>query len=234
MKTPKKIDCQTCEARLSSLFSCLDEAAVNRLSAGSICNIYRKGQMVFHEGNRPLGLYILRLGKVKIFKTGLDGSVQIVRLAGVGNFIGYRALLGEQVYSASAEAIEDCTVCFLEKSAFYDYLREEKMLSMGFLHLLSRELREAENTVLDLAQKSVRERLAEGLLFLKEKYGVEDDGTLRASFLREEMANLIGTAKETLIRALAEFKVEGLIETSGRAIRLLDQDGLMQVAQVEY
>ncbi len=190
--------------------------------------------MVFHEGNRPLGLYILRQGKIKIFKTGIDGSVQIVRLAGIGNFIGYRALLGEQVYSASAEAIEDCTVCFLEKSIFYDYLREEKTLSMGFLHLLSRELREAENTVLDLAQKSVRERLAEALLFLKEKYGAEDDGTLRAILSREEMANLIGTAKETLIRCLAEFKLEGLLETNGRVIRLLNQDSLVNVARVDY
>lgn len=234
MKAPKKVDCRTCEARGNSLFSCLDDKAVESLEASAVCNVYRKGQIIFHEGNKPLGLYILRQGKVKIFKRGLGGNIQIVRLAGIGDFIGYRALLGEQVYSASAEALEDSSVCFLEKANFYRYLREEKKLGMGFLQLLSHELRDAENTVLDLAQKSVRERLAEGLLALKSKYGTRPDGTLAVIFSREELASLIGTAKETLIRGLSDFKSEGLIATEGKAIRLKDLDKLMDTARVDY
>lgn len=226
--------CLQCESLKNSSFTDLSEADLDTLNRQKVCNLYRKGQVLFHEGNLPLGLYCLKQGKIKIFKTGVDGKEQIVRLASPGDLMGYRSFLGEETYSASAAALEDSVICFIDKNNFKKTLDDNTKLSKTLLELLSHELREAENLIRDMAQKSVRERLAEVLLILKEKFGMESDDPkcLSAKLSREELANYVGTATETAIRLISDLKDEKVIETQGKRIRILNAERLTEIANL--
>ena len=144
-------------------------------------------------------------------------------------------MLSTQRYTASAVALEDSSVCFIPKDIFFGVLKKDPDLSFSLLSLLSNELHNAESKIVQLAQKPVRERLAEALLFLRETYGLEDDGrTLGVQLSREEIANIVGTATESTIRLLSDFKREGLLELSGKKIRFLDKEKLIKVANIPY
>lgn len=235
MKKPSSTKCADCDSLNRSLFSGLDEKSLALLDKHKTCNVYKKNQVIFHEGNRPLGLFCLTSGKVKIHKTGLDGREQIVRLAKPGDMIGYRSFLGEEFYSATAVALDDSCVCFIDKNDFFQVLKTNENFSLDLIHLLARELREAEDMIRDMAQKSVRERVAEVLLLIKEKYGVDasDPTLLNSRMTREELASYVGTATETLIRLLSDLKEENIIETQGRRIRILNPKALFQIANLE-
>lgn len=236
MKKQDSPSCLSCDSIKNSVFGELDNKNLGCLDSHKTCNLYKKGQVIFHEGNRPLGLYCLKQGKVKIYKTGIDGREQIVRLVKPGELLGYRAFLGEEFYSASAASIEDAVVCFIDKNDFHTVLHEDEKLSWNLIQILTRELREAENLLRDMAQKTVRERLAEVLLLIKQKYGVDQsDSTLLSAHLsRDELASFVGTATETLIRLLSDMKAEGVIETEGKRIRILDTKALAEIANIEF
>ena len=235
MKHLPKIDCENCPTRKDSLFStlCLNEATL--LSRNKTCNVYKKGQVIFYEGNSPTGLFCINKGKVKVFKLGKLGKEQIVRLAKAGDVLGYRALIGEAVYSASAEALEDATVCFLDKKDFLDVLQHNDNMPLRMMQMLCHELGEAENVIQSMAQKSVRERLAEALLLLKKKYGMDatDNTSLGICLTREDLANMVGTATETVIRLLSDFKDEKIISFEGRKIKFLNFEKLLKVSGLE-
>src|SRR5690554_2712838 len=195
----KKLDCRECSKRHNSVFCSAKH--IDDLSGSKITSVYKKGQTIFNEGTYPFGLYCINTGKIKISRNGDDGREIIIRLAKAGDLIGYKALLSGQKYTASAVALDDCTVCFIPKDSFINLLKSDADLSLGIMNLISTELRKAETKVAHLAQKPVRERLAETLLFLKETYGVEsDDKTLSVQLSREEIANIVGTATESIIR----------------------------------
>lgn len=235
MKKPEANQCANCASIGDSMFSNLEKKDLACLDSHKTCNTYKKGQVVFHEGNRPLGLYCLKEGKVKIFKTGVDGREQIVRLAKPGDLIGYRAFLGEEYYSASAASLEDAVICFIDKNDFHSILSSNAKLSWNLIQALSVELREAEDLLRDMAQKSVRERLAEILLLIKQKYGTDpnDPNVLSAKLSRDELASFVGTATETLIRLLSDLKAEKVVETEGKKIRILNHKALVEIANLE-
>lgn len=236
MKKPVLTDCKNCNSRGDSIFCDLDQYKLGALDRHKTCNLYKKGQTIFHAGTRPVGLYCLKKGKVKIFKTGSDGKEQIVRMAKPGDLIGYRSFLAEEFYSASAITIEDTDVCFIDREDFNSVLLSSEKLSKNLIKLLSRELRESENLIRNMAQKSVKERVAEILLLLKEKFGMDshDPTLLNASLTREELANYVGTATETLIRFLSELKEEGIIETQNRKIYILNHAALAEIANIDF
>ena len=195
--------------------------------------VYKKGQLIFNEGGHPLGIFCINGGKVKLARSGQDGKEQIVRLAKEGDVLGYRALLSNERYAASAVALDDTTVCFVPRDIFYDALNVTPSLSLEIIRTLAAELGKAEQTITDLAQKPVRERLAEGLLFLKETYGFEEDeATLAVVLSREDIANLVGTATETAIRLLSELKHDKIVEFIGKKIRILDMPRLIKTANI--
>lgn len=194
---------------------------------------YKKGDAIFDEGSHANGLYCILSGKVKISRMGEGGKEQIVRLAGSRDVIGYRALLAGETYRSSAIALEDTQVGFVPKKTFYDILQSNPEMSMGMMKLLSQDLEQSETKRVDIATKTVRERLAEVLLLLKETYGTkEDDNILDINISRDELAGIVGAATEVLIRQLAKFKEEGLIETKGRQIRLIDPEGLLKISKL--
>lgn len=235
MDKTQQILCEQCGSRKNSLFCHLNAAELTKISHSKTCNTYKKGQVVFHEGNHPMGLFCIQKGKVKIYKMGQEGREQIVRMAGDGGLLGYRSLVGEEPYSATAQAIENSSICFIDKQIFLDVLKSDKILPWDFMKFLCRELRQAEEHITEMAQKSVRERLAEDLIILKNKYGYdnEENRVLNVSLKREELASFVGTATETLIRLLSDMRQEKVIDIQGQKIKILDEKKLLEIANLE-
>lgn len=227
-------NCQSCAQRFTSVFCKAKQEFISEINDQKICNVYKKGQTLFNEGSYPFGVYCINEGKVKLSHLGDDGKEQIIRLLRGGDILGYRALLSGERYSASAIALEDTQVCFIPKELFISVLKSDTGLAFEMMKLLSDELHKAEVKLTHLAQKPIRERLAETLLFIKETYGYEADGvTLSVRLSREEIANLVGTATESTIRLLSEFKKDGMVELDGKKIKILRQKELMKTANLQ-
>lgn len=225
--------CTACKSRMDSVFCNLSDEEVTNLSMQKNCNYYQKGQIVFNEGNMPMGLFCINTGRVKIFQSGTVGKEQIIRLAKDSDILGYRALISGEVYSATATAIEDSKICLIPKDVFYDLVRLNSNLTSNIMKLLATELKDAENKITNIAQKPVLERLAETMIMLKEYYGYEDeDNSLNITITREEISNIVGTATETIIRLMSDLKREGIIETDGKKITILKSDELLKLANL--
>ncbi len=228
------VDCQNCKKRFTSVFCRVENDTMDSINDEKVCTPYKKGQIIFHEGSRPLGIYCVNRGKIKLVKLGEDGKEQILRLIKPGDLMGYRALLSGDRYSASAVVMEDSGICFIPKELFMGVLQKDGVLSMEIMKLLSDDLRKAETSITHLAQKPGRERLAEALLFIKETYGFEDDGkTIDLKITREELANIVGTATETTIRLLSELKNEGVLQLEGKKIAILNLTKLVKIANID-
>lgn len=195
--------------------------------------VVKKGRHIFHEGKTPQGVFYLHTGKVKIFTTSRNGKEQIIHLAKPGDLMGYRALLGSDTYSASGTALENSEAWLIPKETFFSLLEGNAGFSHAIIRLLTAELRHAEHHLGGLARKPVKARLAEAVLLLAGTYGFEKDGkTLAVSLSRDELAGLVGTATETVIRLLNTLKAEGLLATEGKKLRLINRNALEQNAQM--
>lgn len=193
---------------------------------------YKKGQALFVEGSVPTGIFFLKQGKVKKFKSDRDGKEQIIYVCSSGELFGYPALLSGESYSDSASTLEESVIGFISKKYFEQVLETSTVFPNRLLKNLSHEFGVLENSIVTFAHKTVRERLALTLLILKEKYidKSNSDKPVEIILSREDLSNMVGTAVETLVRLLHEFKDEGLIETKGRMIRVKDVKNLIRVA----
>ena len=226
--------CQSCAQRFNSVFCKAKEEFISQIHEQKVCNVYKKGQILFNEGSYPFGVFCVNEGKIKLSHQGDDGKEQIIRLLKAGDVLGYRALLSGDRYSASAVALEDTQICFIPKELFINVLKFDQGLAFEMMKLLSDELHRAEVKLTHLAQKPIRERLAETLLFIKETYGFETDGiTLNVRLSREEIANLVGTATESAIRLLSELKKDGIVELDGKKIKILRLPQLIKTANLQ-
>ena len=216
------------------VFCNLDTQEAEQCDRHKTTNNYKKGQVIFYEGNQAFGVYCIASGKVKIYKTGLAGRQQIVRIAGPGDLMGYRSLFAEEPYQATGEVLEDAVICFIDKNAFFQMLASNQKFVRAVLKKLSQELRTAEDLATSIAQKSVRERMAELLLMLKETYGrsIKQGTQIDLHLSREEMAEMIGVTQETAIRLLSEFKKDGIIEVKERNITILNPQALLETANL--
>ncbi len=210
--------------------------ALHDVSDHKVVNSYKKGQTLFVQGNPPYGMYCVSTGNIKVTQVGEDGKESIVRIASAGDVLGHRSIFTDQFYNATATAVEDCTVCFLDKKYILKLVEQSPSVACNLIAKLGRDLGAAEKRISSFYQKNVRERLAELLLLLKESHGVEEDGKIRLNIklTREEMASIIGTASETLIRFMSELKQEGFIEQKGKVIYILDEPGLLDFANITY
>lgn len=229
----KNADCTHCAKRFTNVFCHAQYDVMEEINTQKICSTYKKGEYIFKEGTRPHGVYCVNYGKIKLSKMGDDGKEQITRLVKAGDPLGYRALLSGDGYSSSAIAIEDSGVCFVPKDLFLGILQKDSALSLEMMKLLSDDLKKAELQITHLAQKPVRERVAEALLFIKETYGFEEDGkTIAATFSREDIANIVGTATETAIRLLSEMNKDQIIQLNGKRIEIINLPKLIKTANI--
>ncbi|MNJ90761.1 Transcriptional activator protein Anr [compost metagenome] len=224
-KSHKHVNCEACAVRSNSIFAHLHGDDVSNLDHHKSCQFYKKNQTIFVEGSFPRGVFCVNHGKVKIYALGDEGKEQIVHIAKAGEVIGFRAMLSGESYKLSASTLEDSNICFVSKDDFLNMMDTLPSLRNSLIQELSKELGERAIFITNLAQKTVRERLAYSLMILADIYGEEP-----INLSREDLANFVGTATETLIRLLKEMKEDGYIDTQTRKIFILKKEELIQLA----
>ena len=224
-KSHKHVSCATCQARKNSLFSANFDENLSHLEEHKSCSYFKKNQPLFIEGSFPRGVYCLNQGKVKVFTRGDEGKEQIIHIAKEGEIIGFRAMFSGEMYKVSATSLEDANICFISKDDFLDMIDTNPTLRNGIMRELSKELGDRAVFITNMAQKSVRERLAAALIILDDVYSGE-----QINLTREDLANFVGTATETLIRLLKDLKEEGVIDIHTRKLEIIDKDKLMKIA----
>jgi CRP-like cAMP-binding protein len=227
------IDIDTVFEGVCSLFYNLQPQEKERMRENFTCTFVRKGEIIYREGDRPVGLVCLYKGKVKLFKEGVGGRDQIVRMAKPIGFIGYRALFADENYSATTQALEDSVICSIERECLIGILKTNAELTYHILKGVATELGFSTNRTVTLTQKHIRGRLAESLIFLRDTYGYEDDGhTLKVYLSREDLANLSNMTTSNAIRTLSSFSNEGVLELDGRRIKILDEYKLERISDL--
>ena len=224
-------DCANCLVKSSNCFAKLPAEDISYVSSYKSSTVTRRGQIIFHEGRTPQGVYCLNEGKVKIFRLGNDGKEQVVRIVTPSSFFGLRALISGWNYSTSAVTLEDSVICLIPKRPFLKVTLKNPEVSHCLMVFLSSMLEEAENKLTSLAQKPVKERLAETLITLHDVFN-KQGGNNHINLSRTDLANIIGTATESVIRLLSELKDEKIINISGRKIIILNFDKLRKIGKL--
>ncbi len=224
--------CERCALETVSIFKHLTPEEAEMINFEKDFRQYKRGDVLYQEGNRISGFYCIHNGIIKVFKTGFDGKEQIIRFARAGEIIAYRSVLSNEPACTSAKVIEDCQVCFIPSEILISLIKTNSAFSLELLKLACHELGEANSFITDIAQKTVRERLAEILLLLMNDFGIDEQNNLKISLTREELANIVGTATESVIRLLSEFKSDKLVELNGRKIMILNRKGLEKISNV--
>jgi CRP/FNR family transcriptional regulator len=215
------------------VFSDLDWARMQALGASTVRRGYVRGETIYFAGDTPLGLCCLLEGKVKIVKSNADGKDQIVRIASAGDILGYRALICGEGHNTTAVALGTVQICYIPKSEFLTLLETDQTLQVRIMRLLSEELRAAEDRLVTMAQKNLHQRVAETLLFLHQTFGFQADGkTLDIPLRRNDIADLVGSAVESVSRVLSNFNQTGIIGIRGRKIEILQTRGLRKEASL--
>lgn len=199
---------------------------LKKISEKRESKLYKKKEIIYSENTYPKGVYFIVKGKVKIFKTNAEGKEYIISLHKDGEFIGYASLLEEAKYAESAEVMEDTELILIPKEDFYALLFSNRDVAHKFIKLLSNNLIDKEEKLLKLAYNSVRKRVAEALIMLHEKYKESNDQKFSMAISRDDIARMVGTATETVIRTLSDFKEEKLIEIKGSNITIINADKL--------
>ncbi len=216
-----------------SIFSVLSPEEKEDLQNHITLAYFKKNEFIFKEGEKPSGFQFLLDGKVIIYKEGVGGREQIIRMTKPLGLIGYRALLAEELHNGSAIALEDSTVCIISYEYLHNKLLRNPDFSFKVIQKLARELGFSNSRTVTLTQKHIRGRLAESLLLLKEKYGWENDGaTLKVYLSREDIANLSNMTTSNAIRTLSTFAGEKVIAIDGRKIRILDIHKLEKISKL--
>jgi CRP/FNR family cyclic AMP-dependent transcriptional regulator len=186
-------------------------------------NKYKKKQVIYTEGNHPIQLYYVLKGKIKTYKSNDDGKELVTELFSEGDFLGHIALLQGGLYKETAEAIDECELALIPKKEFEDLLKNSREVTNKFISLLAKNISEKENHLLNLAYNSLRKKVADALVALKNKYHFTTDEKFKIDISRENLATIAGTATESLIRTLSDFKSEKLIEIKDGYITITNE-----------
>jgi CRP-like cAMP-binding protein len=202
---------------------------LKKLSTERRIKIFKKKEIIFNEGNNPNYLFFLSKGKVKTFKAHEYGKELITSLYKEGDFFGYLALLEDKSYSETAEVLEDAEICLIPKEDFFALIYNNMSVMKKFIKILSDNIAEKEDQLVNLAYSSVRKRVAEALLLLQSRYKDNKEGNFSISISREDLANIVGTATESLIRTLSDFKEDKMLEIKGSNITIINVDKLKKL-----
>lgn len=189
----------------------------------------KKGDALFSEGQKLDGVYCVRNGVSKLSKLSSNGKEQIVKLTNRGEIMGQRSVIAEDYTNLSATAINDMEVCFIPKEIITTTLNTNPYFSLEVLRHMAHDLKEADDVIVNMSQKTVKQRLAEALLYLRQNYGEDESGFLLLTLSRDDYANIVGAATESLIRMLSDFKKKGLIKTEGKKIGIVNDCALKEL-----
>ena len=195
--------------------------------------LFKKNEVIYADGEVPQMLHCLITGKVKIFKDGVGGRTQIIRVIKPVEYFGYRAYFANQNYVTSAAAFEQSTVCLIPVDLIEKWIKENSKLAMFFIKQLAVEVGMSDQRTVNLTQKHIRGRLAESLLFLRDNYGLEEDGATLSIYLsREDLANMSNMTTSNAIRTLSAFAQEKIIAIDGKKIKIIDNANLEKINNI--
>lgn len=221
--------CEQCIVREFSAIKALKKDELLRIADCKTSYTVKKGETVFNEGDALNGIYCIKDGVCKLSKLSDNGKDQIVKLVKKGELLGQRSLISEESTNLSAVAIEDMQVCFIPKQEILKFFNENNQFSLNMMKSVCVDLKDADDNMVNLAQKTVKQRLAETLLKLETDFGIHEDGSLKIQLSREEIAGMIGTATESCIRLLSEFNKEGWISLQGKKITITNKKELQRI-----
>lgn len=225
--------CSDCNIDGNNDLSYIPESILEEISTKSIHNKYKKGNIIFYEGNIPYGVYFIIKGKIKLFNTSQEGKEYIIKIAKEGDILGYKAFLNHGEFSASAEALEESHIRFIDKNDFMNILNKYPNFAMILLEIMAREIKCYREVVNSLAYKTSNERIIDLLINLKKTFGVlEKNGYYRidVQLSREEISNMIGSTLETGVRLLSWLKEKNVIETNNKYIYIKDLKSLIDIS----
>ena len=218
---------------IADMWSPLNEEQREFLADHFTLQSYKKNEVIHCEGETPTHLMCLLSGKVKIYKDGVGGRSHIFRMIKPVEYFGYRAYFSGEDYITAAAAFEPSVICQIPMSVITTLVTQNNGLAMFFIKQLSKDLGIADERTVNLTQKHIRGRLAESLLFLKESYGLEEDGSTLSIYLsREDLANLSNMTTSNAIRTLSQFAAERLITIDGRKIKIIEEEKLKKISKI--
>ncbi len=217
----------------SSVFAHLTKDQKDILNYETVCQFMKTGTVIYKERSKMSGVYYVNKGIVKMYKTGINGKEKIIRFAQEGDIFGFRSVLSKEKADTTAKVIENANICFINTNVFNNFMKINNNFSLEVLKVSLKELGDANKFIIDIAQKTVRERLAEVLLVLRDTFDVDEQRFLKVYLTREELGNLVGTATESIIRLLSEFKQDKYIELNGRKIKILKAESLKKLAKIK-
>ena len=221
--------CENCIIRELNSLKALKKEELKAISDSKITRRIKKGEALFQEGEKLGGVFCVRNGVSKLSKISDNGKDQIVKIASKGEVMGQRSVISEEATNLSAVALNDMEVCFIPKNNIIERIQDNPAFTQAILKHMAQELKIADDFIVNMAQKTVNQRLAEILLYLNTTFGSDEEGYLALILSRADIADVAGTATELCIRTLAKLKKQGLIETKGKRIKILDQSGLEQL-----
>ena len=222
--------CEQCIVRQFSSLKALNKDELLKMANCKTSYTIKKGEPIFEEGDILNGVYCIKDGVCKLSKLSSNGKDQIVKLVKSGELLGQRSMISEEVANLSAVALENMEVCFIPRTEVMRFFNENNQFSMNVMKTICEDLKDADDHMVNMAQKTVRQRLIDTLFYLENTFGKNEDGSLRIQLSREELAGMIGTATESCIRLLSELNKSELIELNGKKIFLLDKNKLKRFA----
>ncbi len=222
-------NCEQCIVKEISSLKSLSSQELKCVSEHKGEVFFEKGDVIFQEGAILNGVYCIKKGKCKLTKLSSNGKEQIVKFIKDGDMLGYRSVLGEEPVSLSVVALEDMVACFIPKQNIFEALQQNRNFSKDLFKVVCHDLKDANTNIAAMAQKTVRERLAETLLFLDETFGEDKEGCIDLVLSRVELSSVVGTAAESAIRLLSEMKKDQVISLIGRRIKIIDRAALKRI-----
>ncbi|MFC4816740.1 MULTISPECIES: Crp/Fnr family transcriptional regulator [unclassified Flavobacterium] len=223
--------CEQCIVRQFSSLKALNKDELLRMANCKTSYTIKKGEPIFEEGEITNGVYCIKDGVCKMTKLSANGKDQIVKLVKPGELLGQRSMISDEPANLTAVALEDMEVCFVPKSEILQFFNQNNQFSMNMMKTICGDLKDADDHMVSMAQKTVKERMAETLLYLEETFGVNEDGSLRIQLSREELAGMIGTATESCIRLLSEFNKNGWVDLTGKKITIKNKSQLKKLSE---
>ena len=223
-------DIALCRKKLKQTFTNLSERELESLLRPDAVRHYKKGELIYAEGTRIKGCYFVYSGIIKIYQTGHEGKDQIIKFDQEGDIFGFRSVIRHEPACTSVETHSEAILCYIPDIILLDLIKTNSGFAYDMMQIDCKELGDSNRYIRDIAQKSVKERLAEILLLIASDFGMENDGTLKLNITREDLSNFVGTATETVIRLLSDYKTEGIVESKGRKIKLLHIEKLKTIA----
>lgn len=222
--------CEQCIVMQFSSLKALNKDQLVKMANCKTSYIIKKGETIFDEGETINGVFCVKGGVCKMTKLSDNGKDQIVKLAKAGELLGQRSMISNEATNLSAIALEDMEVCFIPRNEIIGFFNENNQFSMNVMQNICSDLKNADDHMVNMAQKTVKQRLAETLIYLEETFGVNEDKTLKIQLTREELAGMIGTATESCIRLLSEFNKQNIISLTGKRITLIDKSQLKKIS----